>query len=75
MNVQIPNLEEAANVAAEFIYSESQPEMPVCYVLLLNQRTGVDNLPGEVCHLLQEIKHRESRAVGQFVFPFLASFN
>ncbi|KAF8800528.1 hypothetical protein BYT27DRAFT_6833664 [Phlegmacium glaucopus] len=44
MNALIPNLEEAANVAAEFIYS-------------------IDNLPGEVSHLLQEIRHRESRAV------------
>ncbi|KAF8163780.1 hypothetical protein B0H34DRAFT_651391 [Crassisporium funariophilum] len=42
MSSQVPNLEEAANVAAEFIYS-------------------VDNLPGEVSHLLQEIKYRETR--------------
>ena len=65
MNVQIPNLEEAANVAAEFIYSESQ--IPSCYTQSLDHRTGVDNLPGEVCHLLQEIKHLEGRAVGQLV--------
>ena len=37
---------------------------------LLNHRTGVDNLPGEVSHLLQEIRHRESRAVGQLFYPF-----
>ncbi|KAF8177230.1 hypothetical protein BJ912DRAFT_1033443 [Pholiota molesta] len=42
MAAQIPNLEEAANVAAEFIYS-------------------LDNLPNEVSHLLQEIRHREIR--------------
>ena len=37
----------------------------------LNCRAGVDNLPGEVSHLLQEIRHRESRAVGQLsVYPF-----
>jgi chromatin modification-related protein YNG2 len=72
MNFQIPNLEEAANVAAEFIYSESQiPSRR--YVYTLNHRTGVDNLPGEVGHLLQEIRHRESRAVGQLVYPFLIS--
>ena len=72
MNVQIPNLEEAANVAAEFIYSESP--IPSYYAQPLNHRPGVDNLPGEVCHLLQEIKHRESRAVGELVYPFLVSF-
>jgi len=37
--------------------------MPSRYAQSLNHRTGVDNLPGEVCHLLQEIRHRESRAV------------
>ncbi|KAF8238572.1 hypothetical protein L208DRAFT_1241294 [Tricholoma matsutake] len=42
MNSSI-NLEEAANVASEFIYS-------------------LDNLPHEVAHLLQEIKHKERRA-------------
>jgi chromatin modification-related protein YNG2 len=72
MNVQIPNLEEAANVAAEFIYSESQ--ILSRYTQSLSHRTGVDNLPGEVCHLLQEIRHRESRAVGQLVYPFFSSF-
>ncbi|PPQ91369.1 hypothetical protein CVT25_004136 [Psilocybe cyanescens] len=42
MNVQVPNFEEAANVATEFIYS-------------------IDNLPSEVAHLLQEIRHCEAR--------------
>lgn len=38
-----PNVEEAANIASEFIYS-------------------IDNLPHEVSHLLQEIRHREMRS-------------
>ncbi|CAA7271140.1 unnamed protein product [Cyclocybe aegerita] len=42
MNAVLPNLEEAANVASEFIYS-------------------IDNLPNEVSHILQEIKHRDNR--------------
>ncbi|KAF9469158.1 hypothetical protein BDZ94DRAFT_1279116 [Collybia nuda] len=37
------NLEEAANLASEFIYS-------------------IDNLPHEVAHILQEIKHKEFKA-------------
>ncbi|KAF9053321.1 hypothetical protein BJ165DRAFT_1413483 [Panaeolus papilionaceus] len=42
MNTGIPNFEEAANVATEFIYS-------------------LDNLPSEVSHILQEIKHKDIR--------------
>ncbi|PPQ71563.1 hypothetical protein CVT26_010420 [Gymnopilus dilepis] len=44
MASQAPNLEEAANVATEFIYS-------------------IDNLPHEVSHILQEIKHRDARTL------------
>ncbi|KAF9488496.1 hypothetical protein BDN71DRAFT_1457120 [Pleurotus eryngii] len=44
MSVSVQNLEEAATVASEFIYS-------------------LDNLPNEVTHLLQEIKHRDARVL------------
>ncbi|KAL0950122.1 hypothetical protein HGRIS_010118 [Hohenbuehelia grisea] len=43
MSVPVQNLEEAANIASEFISS-------------------LDNLPSEVNHLLQEIKHKEVRS-------------
>jgi len=65
-SAQVPNFEEAANVAAEFIYSELDNNP---FDLLLKPRTtderlGIDNLPNEVSHILQEIKHRETRTQG-----------
>ena len=47
------------------LYTVSPRYFPSFANLVLNHRIGVDNLPGEVSHLLQEIKHRESRSVGQ----------
>ncbi|KAF5323722.1 hypothetical protein D9619_012955 [Psilocybe cf. subviscida] len=58
------NYEEAANVASEFIYSELIPVLPFTHVTktIWAPPIGIDNLPGEVAHLLQEIKHHEARA-------------
>ncbi|KAJ8522929.1 hypothetical protein ONZ45_g612 [Pleurotus djamor] len=50
MNLPVQNLEEAANIASEFIY-------------------GLDNLPSEVAHLLQEIKHRDARTLAPSPSP------
>lgn len=63
MNSQLPNLEEAANVAAEFIYSRHRLT-ELCVGGITNKETGLDNLPNEVSHLLQEIRHREARTQG-----------
>ena len=58
MNAQAPNFEEAA----EFIYSGLYNH---CWLSLrLNERLGIDNLPNEVSHILQEIKHRETTTQG-----------
>jgi chromatin modification-related protein YNG2 len=56
------NLEEAANVASEFIYSQSYSSIPIPLLNLIS--IGLDNLPHEVAHILQEIKHKEKRAHG-----------
>lgn len=64
MSLVTPNFEEAATIASEFIYSK---------VSISNHRnqnftlTGLDNLPNEVSHLLQEIKHKETRAQGTWL--------
>jgi len=61
--VNAQNFEEAANIAAEFIYSALSVLQP--YILWLTNHVGLDNLPNEVNHLLQEIKIKEGRAQGK----------
>jgi len=65
MATVVPNLEEAANVATEFIYSAGY----VCpqEQLLKFKVSGIDNLPNEVAHILHEIKHRETRTTGNYL--------
>ncbi|KAG6832333.1 hypothetical protein H0H87_001974 [Tephrocybe sp. NHM501043] len=62
MNGSVQNLEEAANIASEFIYSEHNTLL--LHETLFNLVQGLDNLPNEVNHLLQEIRAKESRAQG-----------
>src|SRR6266511_3077033 len=41
------------------------------FVQLSSRPSGIDNLPNEVSHILQEIKHRDSRTIGaspSFIF-------
>jgi len=70
MATVVPNLEEAANVATEFIYSAVHvfPQEQLLKIIL----SGIDNLPNEVAHILQEIKHRETRTIG--IFFLICSF-
>jgi hypothetical protein len=65
MNGSMQNLEEAANVASEFIYSKF-PFSSFCCVcnFIAITSVGIDNLPHEVAHILKEIKHKEIRSQG-----------
>jgi len=67
--VNAQNFEEAANIAAEFIYSVLSALQ--AWVLWLTNHAGLDNLPNEVNHLLQEIKIKEARAQGKSMFSGL----
>jgi hypothetical protein len=69
MSVSAQSLEEAATIASEFVSSEYR------YLVLafsggpmfpwLTSYPGLDNLPSEVQHLLQEIRHKDLRAQGE----------
>lgn len=67
--VNAQNLEEAANLAAEFIYS-ALTALQSCN-LWLTIHAGLDNLPNEVNHLLQEIKVKEARVQGELMMSGL----
>lgn len=59
----VQNFEEAATIASEFIYSTYvYPKESLC--IANTHVAGLDNLPSEVTHLLQEIKVKEARVQG-----------
>lgn len=44
-------------------------------VLSIFLSSGIDNLPSEVAHILQEIKHRETRTIGIYLLRFSRVFS
>jgi hypothetical protein len=53
-------LEDATTIVSEFIYSE----YTVAHLNIHIHSTGLDSLPNEVAHLLQEIKEKEIEVEG-----------
>lgn len=56
------NFEEAATIASEFIYSKYDFVLSFAFLTTL----GLDNLPHEANHLLQEIRLKEARVQGNY---------
>lgn len=52
------------------LQSSSTVSAYIHFVILsiTDERIGLDNLPNEVSHLLQEIRHREIRTQGMYAF-------
>ena len=58
--VSAQNVEDAANIASEFIYSKTlQRKKSITQAFL-----GLDNLPNEIRYLLEEMKIMDSRVQG-----------
>ncbi len=65
-SVSAQALEEAANIATEFIYSALTTSF---FLSALIHGKGLDNLPNEVRHMCEEIKYLDSKAFGALPVP------